>query len=202
MGRKPVKKLRKNRPEIRNKWVEQLMPLYFGGKLSKATMQEVAAILEISKATLYKHFSSRLEIIEAAVELKINEVFEFDTILSDEKLDFLKRFNEAVKVASYRLAGISNAFLLDLKQLYPELWQKIINFIDLAIERIKLFYLEGINKGILNNLDPNILALTDKIFISALSDPQFLIDNNLSLHSAIESYFNMKSFGIFKSKSK
>jgi hypothetical protein len=42
------------------------------------------------------------------------------------------------------------------------------------------------------------LAITDKIFLVGLSNPQFLIENNLTLQKAVEDYFLMKSKGIFK----
>ena len=197
MGRKPVNKERIDKPEVRLKWITELMPLYFKGALRDFTMDEIAAELKISKATLYKHYSSRLEILEDVVELKIKQIFRFAVVLDDRVMPFEKRYDEAVKVASIELAGISNGFLYSLKTMHPDLWQKIMDFLDLATERIRLFYQEGIELGILKNYDPKLLALTDKIIITAFSDPQILIDNDLSLQTAIEGYFSIKNTGIF-----
>ena len=88
-----------------------------------------------------------------------------------------------------------------MRELYPDLWEKIQSLQYFAAERAKAFYQEGIELGILNDFDPAWLAVTDKIFLLGLSDPQFLMDNNLTLQKAVEDYFLMKSKGIFKNYS-
>ena len=63
MGRKPLNKARKKDPETQANWVAILSPHFLHGRLSKSTMQEIADILSVSKATLYKHFSFFKEVI-------------------------------------------------------------------------------------------------------------------------------------------
>lgn len=198
MGRNPVNKKRTDNPEVKAQWVAILAPLYLSGQLSNNTITEIAKILGISKATLYKHFSSRKEILEAVIDFKIMEISKFEAMLFDESQSFEQRYFNAVQVGSIHLAGISNNFLLDLKQWYPELWERVYQFMFYATGRMREFYMIGIKKGILNDFNPNLLALTDRVFITALSDPQFLIDNNLSLQKTVKEYFLVKSKGIFK----
>ena len=112
----------------------------------------------------------------------------------------MTRYRNAIRNASVQLAGISNQTLLDLREMYPEMWEKVMSLQYFAAERAKAFYQEGIDKGILNDFDPTWLAITDKIFIIGLSNPQFLIDNNMTLQKAVDHYFKLKSQGIFKKK--
>ncbi|MFK7951183.1 MAG: TetR/AcrR family transcriptional regulator [Saprospiraceae bacterium] len=199
MGRKPKNKLRVKDPETRQKWIEQLTPIYMKNGLRKFTMDDISMKLGVSKATVYKHFSSRTEILEAVVNYKIHEIAAFEADTMDLNTPYKQRFKNAIHRASVRLAGISNEFLLDLKELYPEQWERIQSLQYFAAERAKEFYQEGIDKGILqNHFDPSWLAITDKIFLLGLSNPQFLIENNLTLQKAVEDYFLMKSQGIFK----
>ncbi|MEM7104220.1 MAG: TetR/AcrR family transcriptional regulator [Bacteroidota bacterium] len=200
MGRKPIEKSRINNPQLKEKWVRELMPEFFSGQLHKSTMDAIAARLSVSKATFYKHFKSKYEILEAVVDMKTKEIFKFSEVLDNQLLSFEDRFNNAVKVASVELAGITTDFLFYLKNSFEELWQRIIDFLDTVTGRIQVFYQEGIDAGIVRNHDAFLLALTDKIIITSLSDPQFLKDNNLSLPAAIEGYFTIKSYGIFKNK--
>ncbi len=198
MGRKPTNKKRTDNPEIRAKWIKQLSPKYLDGSLIKSTTSDIAKELNVSKATLYKYFESRKQILEAVVDFKIQEVAEFEEALFDQSIPYEQRYFQAVQVGSVHLAGISNNFLLDLKDWYPELWKKVFQFMFYATDKMREFYEQGIQQGILNDFDPKLLALTDRVFITALSDPQFLIDNELSLHHAINDYFLIKSKGIFK----
>lgn len=199
MGRKPKKKPRINDPETRRKWINELTPIYMKNGLRKFTMDDISMKLGVSKATIYKHFSSRTEILEAVVNHKIHEIAAFEADTMDLTTPYKQRFKNAIHRASIRLAGISNEFLLDLKELYPEQWERLQALQFFAAERAKAFYQEGIDKGILHdNFDPTWLAITDKIFLLGLSNPQFLIENNLTLQKAVEDYFLMKSKGIFK----
>lgn len=198
MGRKPVEKKRINDPVVRARWIKTLMPIYMKNGLKKFTMDDISTKLGVSKATIYKHFSSRMEILEAVVRAKIFEIASLEDSTMDESISYETRYLNAIKTASLRIAGISNQFLLDLKELYPDLWQQIMSLQFFATERARKFYQEGIEKGILNDFDPAWLAVIDKIILIGLSDPQFLIDNNMTLQEAVDKYFKLKSAGIFK----
>lgn len=199
MGRKPKNKNRVNDPETRAKWVKLIMPIYMKNGLKKFTMDDICIKLGVSKATIYKHFASRTEILEAVVHYKIQEIAAYESDTMDHTMSYKQRYENAIRRASVQIAGISNQFLFDLREMYPELWERIKALQYFAAERAKLFYEEGIEKGFLHdNFDPNWLAITDKIFLLGLSDPQFLIENDLTLQKAVEDYFKMKSKGIFK----
>lgn len=199
MGRKSLDKKRVNDPKIRASWIEKLMPIYMKNGLRKFSMDEISTKLGVSKATIYKHFSSREELLEEVVQLKIKEISAFESIVVNKEVPYLTRYHEAIRMASVQLAGISTEFLLDLRSLYPELWAKVESLQYFAAERAKAFYQEGIKLGIVNDsFDPAWLAMTDKIFLLALSDPKFLMQHNLTLQKAVEDYFLMKSLGILK----
>lgn len=199
MGRKPLNKKRLDSPEIRLKWVEHLMPVYMKNGLRKYTMDDIAKQLGVSKATVYKHFSTQKEIIQEVVYFKVKEIADFKRDLDNKDTPYLERYQQAVKSSTLKMAGISNQFLIDIKELYPDLWQHFQSLEYYAMQRAKDFYAEGIELGILNDhFNPHWLAMTDKIFVLALSDPKFLVENNLTLHQAFQDYFEMKSRGIFK----
>lgn len=200
MGRKPLSKAREDNPNLRREWISVLSPLYLREGMKRHNMDDIAAELGVSKATLYKHYSSRQEILEEIVKNKLEELRVFEQYLMNNEVPFTERYQKAVKAAALVLAGISNAFLLDVKELHEHLWVSIRDFQDYALKLAREFYQRGIEEGILHEIDPNLLAVTDKMFIRAVSDPQFLIDNNLSLQTAFEGYFLMKSKGIFKRK--
>lgn len=202
MGRKSLSKKRLYNPSVRSRCIEKLMPIYLAEGFKGMKMDVVVGHLGISKATLYKHFATRYEIVEAVVDLKIAEIDAFKFLLLNDSVNFQSRYLEAVKSASIQLAGISNQFLSDLKDMYPHLWSRFNTLFDNAAEIMARFYKRGIKKGIINDMDPSFLATTDKIFLSALADPQFLIDNNLTLQKAVGDFFWMKSVGIFKEKPK
>ena len=198
MGRKPLNKERVDDPYIKDAWIKELATLYLQHGLGKFTMDKIAKKLNISKATLYKYFSSKDEIIDAVVQYKTKEIIAFEALLRDDNIDFSERFFDIIKTASILLAEISGQFLHDTKVKHPELFHKMDAFSDRALYAAEKFYQQGIEMGVLNDIDPKILALTDKMFIQAVSNPKFLKEHNISIKEAFDSYFLMKSKGIFK----
>lgn len=198
MGRKPVSKERVDNPQQREEWVRILLPIYIKNGLKRFSMDEVAKQLDISKATLYKHFRSREEIIEQALIVKLNDIGSFKEMLFDESQPYLDRYFNSIHLFFSEISGISTEFLLDLKNLYPQIWKRVEFFREYATTLLKAFYQKGIESGIFNNIDPTILVLNDKMFFDAISEPEFLINNGLSIQKAFRDYFTLRTKGLFQ----
>ncbi len=174
------------------------MPLFLANGLRQYTMDDLVQELGCSKATLYKYFARKQDLVAAVLQLKIAEIASFAPILANQDLSFQQRYEEAVQTVSLQLAGISVGFLTDLKERYPHLWQQVEQLYDLAHLSLQAFYQEGKDAGILrSSLDPGATALTDRLLISAISDPKLLSTHNIDLQKAFDQYQNMKRFGIF-----
>lgn len=197
MGRKPITKNRKENPEIRKKWAAEITPIFIKNGLKKFSMDEVAKLLNVSKATLYKHFASRELLLSFALEEKLQQIGNFQNDLFNETLPFLDRYHAAIHIFFHEIAGISTEFLSDLKHAHPKLWKKITFFIKFAAELLKQFYQKGIEQGYFNNIEPAVLVLSDKVFFETISDPDFLKENNLTLQKAFKSYFELRINGLF-----
>lgn len=200
MGRKPLDKKRVGSSEAKDVWVKELANLYLQYGTDKFTMDTIAKKLGMSKATLYKYFASKDEMIAAVVQFKIKEIIAYEKLLADSNIDFSERFFDIIKNASILLAEVSYKFLQDTRIKHPELFDKMNKFNDYALKAAELFYQQGIENGILNDINPKILALTDKMFIQAVSKPKFLSEHDITIQDAFDSYFIMKSKGIFKTK--
>lgn len=198
MGRKPLDKKRIDDPTTKEVWIREIANLYLQYGIDKFTMDTIAAKLNISKATLYKYFSSKNEIIDEIVKFKIEEIITFEELLADDKINFNERFFEIIKEASITLAEISGRFLHDTKHKYPELYEKMHAFQDRALYAAERFYKQGMELGMLKAGDPKLLALTDKIFIQGVSSPKFLKEHGISAKEAFDNYFQLKSKGIYK----
>jgi AcrR family transcriptional regulator len=198
MGRKPLPKTRQQNPARKTQWARQLMPLLLAQGMRQFTMDDWVEELGCSKATLYKYFASKEELVEAVLVIKLGEIAGFAPVLADATLPFEERYDHAVRRASLHLADISTRFLKDLKEMYPPLWQRVNQLLDLAHQSLAAFYREGQNKGILRpDFDPEVMAQTDRLVIAALSDPDMLLGHNIDLKTAFDQYLEMKRKGIF-----
>ena len=200
MGRKPVEKERTDNPEIKADWIPTFAALFLRYGLTKFTMDELATQLGVSKATLYKYYTSKEDILEDVVSYKLREIADFEQLLNNENKPFEERYYEDIKRASLLLAEFSHQFMQETKQKYADLWAKIASFQERALFAAERFYQRGISAGLLNDINPKLLALTDKIFIYASSNPYFLKEYGMSLQEAFDGFYLMRSQGIFKKR--
>lgn len=199
MGRRPVKKERIDDPQLKEQWVRVLLPIYINNGLRKFSMDDIAAHLGISKATLYKHFRSREEIIENSLVVKLNDIGSFREKLFDEEQEYWDRYFNAIYIFFAEISGISTDFLLDLKTLYPEIWKRVEFFRSYAADMLRDFYQQGIELGLFNDISPALLVASDKMFFDLISDPDFLKTQQLTLQQAFKDYFTLRTKGLFQS---
>jgi len=198
MGRQSLSKERIRDPKKREAWARQLSPLFMERGIQGVSMDEMAAALGKSKATVYKHFESQEDIIAMAIAQKLDDLRHFQPILEDANKSYQDRYVLAVATISRHLGDVSNLFLSDLKAVYPNLWELINTFKQLALSVLKKFYEDGIRAGVFNDIDTDIMVLSDELFFDALTNPEYLTAKGINLKDAFESYFRMRFDGILR----
>ncbi len=198
MGRKSSDKTRKDSPGKKDELIRQLIPYLLEKGLQGVTMDNMAEAMKVSKATVYKYFQSREEILAATIAVKLDEIKYFDAYLNDKDVKYLDRYKNAVQYLSEHISDITNLFLADLKTFFPHLWQLIDAFKEYCMHALKAYYNEGIRKGYFNKINPEIMVMSDQFFLDKLTDPDFLVTHKLSIQQAFDEYFRMKFYGIMK----
>lgn len=179
--------------------LEDILQFLMVRGLKDVSMDDVAAYLNKSKATIYKYFRSREEIVRMGLEYKLERLKDFVPVLmnrGEKKLDYLDRYFKAIQLFSEEVSDISNLFLSDLKEVFPDLWGQVKGFQDFASIVLNKFYQEGMEAGILKQMNPAILVMSDRFLFDALSEPSFLTQHNVTIGEVFQEYFEMKFFGI------
>ena len=200
MGRQSILKNRIKDPVKRERWIDELLPHFIQRGIKEVPIDEVGSILEKSKATIYKHFESHHEIISLVIAKKLDDLKHFVPILSDQSKSYQDRYMLAVACISRHLGDISNVFLSDLKDVYPDLWNLINSFKLMALSELRTFYISGTQEGTFADLDPDLMVLSDELFFDVLTNAEYLTSKGLNLQVAFESYFKMRFYGILKQK--
>jgi len=198
MGRKSTEKKRNLNPEKRREIAMALIPSLEGGGISGLTMDDIAARLGKSKATIYKYFRSQEELLDLALSEKLEEIRGFVPIMGDSSLEYVDRYRKSLEHLSRCLEDVSTNFLRDIRKDFPPLWEKISFFQSMARMVLRGFYQEGLSKNLIRDVHPSVLVLTDQAVFNALLDPQFLEENSITLQEAFEAYFQMKFYGLLK----
>lgn len=198
MGRQSIVKERIKDPVKRAAWVELLSPHFLEKGIKIVPIDEVVRLLGKSKATVYKHFESHHEIVSLVIARKLESLQHFAPILQDESKTYKERYVLAVASISKHLGDVSNLFLSDLKEIYPDLWELINGFKQMALSELRDFYVKGVLDKAFADLNPDLMVLSDELFFDALTNPEYLTSKGLNLQAAFESYFRMRFYGILK----
>lgn len=198
MGRQSIVKSRIKDPKRREEWTDLLLPHFIADGIRAMPIDKVVSIIGKSKATVYKHFESHHEIVSLVIQYKLQQLQHFQPILEDEKRTYQERYMLAVGYVSKHLGDVSNLFLSDLKAIYPDLWELINGFKQMALAILKAFYINGIEDGVFEDINPDLMVLSDELFFDALTNPEYLAEKGLNLQAAFGSYFKMRFYGILK----
>lgn len=187
-------------PARKRELAKGALPFFMENGLKDSTMDDVAAYLGKSKATIYKYFPSREELIREGLAMRLEAIQQFIPILQASEEEYLDRYYKAMEKFLDGVGDISNRFLTDLKSLFPELWQQVETFRQFSQMVLHQYYLEGIRQGKLKALHPGLLAQMDQFLFESLTDGEFLNQQNLTISQAFQQYFEIKFFGAIQEK--
>jgi AcrR family transcriptional regulator len=113
------------------------------------TMSEIAAELGVSKKTLYAHFASKRELLDAVIDSKITDVRQaLEKLMAGPNEDLSSRLKALLQTLQTELAEPQEAFVRDLRR-EPAAYEKMENARRACIETYfgKLFE-EGRKAGV------------------------------------------------------
>lgn len=182
------------RHDLKEKYLVKLLPVIKHRGFSHLRIDDMARYMDISKATFYKYFSSKEEVIEQIVDIVIAYFHQASTTVGEESSSYLSRFQhvfgQAVLIASY----LSEAFVLDLKQVFPPLWERVRQA-QLERERqIQQFYEQGIVAGVFQQVNPVLVMLQDELLLRSIMDPVFLMEHDLTLRALLYDYYELRKY--------
>jgi len=168
--------------EARARILELAEQFFLTHGYSRVTMDDIATELRMSKKTLYRHFSSKEALGEAAIAssfARINQ--ELDVLLRDERLDFAERLRNLVRtVASHY--GRAAPVLRDLQRDAPDLWQRLLEVRRASVQaRFGALLASGVKAGAIRaDVEPRLVLRMVLTLVDQLMRPDVLEELELS----------------------
>lgn len=172
----------------------------FGSKGSRFTTQDLATELGTSKRTIYSYFSTKDEIIEKTIDFVFREIILMDTeIIENSDLSLQEKIKKCFLNIpdAYNLGAIIQ-HMDDLGRYYPDLWNRVNNYLDSTWDSVIYLIELGIKTGEIEKVDTVILKLMLNESLKKLLDYEFIAKNQVSFDSSIESMCNLVLYGIVK----
>jgi len=168
---------------------------------SKIPVEDIAKGMRISKKTIYKHFTSKEELVEAAFISFMLESADFvKSVVETEDVSVLK-FIRILNRMLTQTTLISNEFLTDLQQVMPGLWEEFDRFrSNMMRDTISRIYAQGIEEGLLKN---HPLPVVIAAFVGGIREvikSEFLQVNKITFNQAIGGFYRFMLTSIMTDK--
>jgi AcrR family transcriptional regulator len=188
---------------VRQRIVAAARTMFFQRGFLRVTADEIAAELGISKATLYKAFPSKEEMLGAAVREVINEMAaRVERLIGDDSPGFVEKMVALFTFLGTRLSQFGPLLLGDIQKSAPGIWKEIDEFRrDKIFRNFKVILEAGRREGFFReDVDLDILL---QMFISLIQEfvnPAAILRSGRSPAATFESVIKVFFQGILTDK--
>jgi AcrR family transcriptional regulator len=167
----------------------------------KTTMDDIAKALKISKKTIYKHFSSKDELVRAVfIRIRNDLTGQVESIVNGSGDAIIKLYNISI-IFSRRAATISNKWLNDLQYYAPDVWREVEDFRTKMMQKnMTLLVEQGKAEGLISNYPTTIIMGVIISSVQGVVNPDFVLHNNISINVAGETTLEIVFSGILTKK--
>lgn len=164
-------------------------------------MDDIAKYMDVSRATMYKHFSSKEEVIEGVVRIFVDYIEQLeDPNLENDDTAFGVWFQHLFEQSVSLVGKISDVFLKDLQTAYPDLYDLLKGTLNKREQQTLKFYQYGKDKGIFNQINEKFILLQDDILLREIIQVKYLLYNQLSIQQVLHDYYQFKKVQLFKAE--
>jgi AcrR family transcriptional regulator len=188
-----LKRAYMNEADLRQRIIEAGRDRFFAMGFSKVTMDELVGELGISKKTMYKHFPSKDELVDAIVDWQMIHVAHRVKEIMNSPVGFVERIHHLWLFIGEMFSRISQQYRDDVRRFRPDLWKRIEDFRrEHLIENAAKFVDEGRRLGIFRqDVNKEILVLMYVSAVQAVLNPEVLAQHSFSAQEAFEAILHV-----------
>jgi len=188
---------------LRTRVLESAGPLFLSRGFVRVTADEIAEHLGISKATLYKAFSGKEEIVREVVRGILNDMGgRVERLVDDGSLGFVEKMVALMSFLGTRMARFEPVFVRDLQKHVPGLWREVEKFRQDKIARnFKIILESGRREGYFRaDVDLDLLLAMFASLVQGFINPAALMRSGRSPAETFESVIKVFFQGIVTDK--
>ncbi|AIQ58636.1 TetR/AcrR family transcriptional regulator [Paenibacillus borealis] len=182
-----------------SKLLKKIIPAVMKDGFQQLKMEEIAKLMDVSRATMYKHFSSKEEVIAGVVYIFVDYIdqLKLPSVQVEGELfgvSFQQLFEQSVSLAG----KISEVFLKELQGAYPELSDSLKSALLQRESQSLEFYRHGIDQGIFQPINERFILLQDELLLREIMNTKYLLQNQTSIQQVLTDYYQFKKVQLFR----
>lgn len=158
--------------------VEAAQELFFKAGFVRVRADDIAAKLGISKATLYKEFAGKEEILRAVVGRTVATMAApIEAVVRDESRDFIEKTIGLMGFVKSAITLMGGPLGQDIEKYAPEIWKEIDEFRrKMILANFKILIEAGVREGVLReDTDRDIVVLLWVTLVQSLLRPEMVL---------------------------
>jgi AcrR family transcriptional regulator len=175
---------------------------FFTQGYSRATMDDLAAELRMSKKTLYQFFESKHSLLESVIRDFFQDFHDkIHKILEGEKSKKISVLKQVMSLVQFQVSQFNISAFEDIRKNDPEAWQ-LINHLEekLINSELKKLLQEGKKEGTIHeDIDLDLIVLMILNTIKSVVIPQIVSQLSYSTEEVIDMLAKIVMYGIAKS---
>jgi AcrR family transcriptional regulator len=183
--------------------VDAARELFLTRGFVRVTADDIAAELGISKATLYKEFASKEEILRGVVRAFMAEISgRVDAIMKKDAQSFVERLVALFAFVGSRIAQFGPLFLRDIQKSAPDVWSEIEEFRrDKLVTNFKVILTAGHKEGLFRgDINDDLLLRMFLKLVEEFVNPTEVLRSGRSPAEIFESVIKVFFQGILTDK--
>lgn len=187
----------------KEKILDFALDIFFKEGFYKTSMDSIAAELHMSKKTIYKHFSSKDEMVNAIVNKFTSSVSErIDGVINVKDDPLSKAFYLFEIMGSFAMK-LSDTWVKDIQIHMPKLWEKIDEFrTKKAYAVLGSIIKQGQEEGMIIDKPSELIIHLFVSSIRSIVNPNFLFYQKFNFKEAFNHTFEILFNGILTTKGK
>jgi AcrR family transcriptional regulator len=192
-----------DKTDLKQKIATYAFTQYRANGFSKISMDDIAKGMKISKKTIYKHFTSKEELVEVAFTLFMKSRSEFVIETVQKDLSSVVKLVLILQQMLTHTAMISTAFFRDIQNDLPELWKKFDEFrSNMLSKTIEKIYAQGIEEGYVKEFPVLFIVTILVASIREILKKEFLEQSGLTVSQALSTFYKFLLSTILTDKGK
>ncbi|MEC0270180.1 TetR/AcrR family transcriptional regulator [Paenibacillus anseongense] len=187
------------RPDARTKLLKKLIVSVIRDGFQHLRMDDIAKYMDVSRATMYKYFSSKEDVMDGVVRIIVDYIERLEERNHNEDESyfgvwFQQLFEQSVSLVEY----ITDALMKDLQAAYPDLYNILKGVLQKREQHSLRFYRLGKDKGIFNAINEKFILLQDDLLLHEITSVKYLLYNHTTIKEVLHDYYQFKKMQLFK----
>jgi len=183
---------------LRQRIIKLARERFYAIGFSKVTMDELASELGIGKRTIYQHFRSKNDLLDAVMEWQSTSIKSQTAGILQESTDFVDRIYRMLANVGQRVSQVGKQFQDDIRKFRPDLWERVSeNRKEFILGNFSKMIDEGIRQGFIrSDINKDIMVLMYLASIQMIVNPEVVAQHSFTGQEAMQSILKVYFDGI------